>query len=117
MLPEMPPQLPPSGYRKLWGDPSVFRPERFITPSGTLDKTLSEKVILFGLGKRKCIGETIARLEIFLFMAILMQQLEFSVSPGMKVDMTPIYGLTIKHPRCKHFQAQVRFCGAEGPEA
>ncbi|XP_071464569.1 cytochrome P450 1A1 isoform X2 [Marmota flaviventris] len=104
-------------HRKLWGDPSVFRPERFITSSGTVDKTLSEKVILFGLGKRKCIGETIARLEIFLFMAVLMQQLEFSVSPGMKVDMTPIYGLTVKHPRCEHFQAQVRSCGPESPEA
>ncbi|KAG3262287.1 cytochrome P450 1A1, transcript variant X1 [Ictidomys tridecemlineatus] len=103
--------------QKLWGDPSVFRPERFITSGGTVDKTLSEKVILFGLGKRKCIGETIGRLEIFLFMAILMQQLEFSVSPGMKVDMTPIYGLTVKHPRCEHFQAQVRSCGPESPEA
>uniref|UniRef100_A0A8C9USD5 Cytochrome P450 1A n=1 Tax=Spermophilus dauricus TaxID=99837 RepID=A0A8C9USD5_SPEDA len=99
------------GPMKLWGDPSVFRPERFITSSGTVDKTLSEKVILFGLGKRKCIGETIARLEIFLFMAILMQQLEFSVSPGMKVDMTPIYGLTVKHPRCEHFQAHFCYWG------
>lgn len=94
--------------QELWGDPSEFRPERFLTPSGTLDKASSEKVILFGLGKRKCIGETIGRLEVFLFLAILLQQVEFSVSPGKKVDMTPIYGLTVKHPRCEHFQVQMR---------
>ncbi|XP_039094176.1 cytochrome P450 1A1 [Hyaena hyaena] len=94
--------------QKLWGDPSEFRPERFLTSDGTVNKALSEKVILFGLGKRKCIGETIARLEVFLFLAILLQQVEFSVPQGTKVDMTPIYGLTMKHARCEHFQVRVR---------
>uniref|UniRef100_A0A5F5PZJ9 Cytochrome P450 1A n=1 Tax=Equus caballus TaxID=9796 RepID=A0A5F5PZJ9_HORSE len=92
--------------QKLWGDPSEFRPERFLNPNGTINKALSEKVVLFGLGKRKCIGETIGRLEVFLFLAILLQQVEFSVPPGVKVDMTPIYGLSMKHARCEHFQVQ-----------
>ncbi|KAM7157878.1 cytochrome P450 1A1 [Molossus nigricans] len=94
--------------QKLWDDPSEFRPERFLTPNGTINKALSEQVVLFGLGKRKCIGETIARFEVFLFLAILLQQVEFSIPPGVKVDMTPIYGLTMKHARCEHFQVQVR---------
>nr|XP_045757664.1 cytochrome P450 1A1 [Mirounga angustirostris] len=94
--------------QKLWGDPSEFRPERFLTLDGTINKALSEKVILFGMGKRKCIGETIARLEVFLFLAILLQQVEFSVPQGTKVDMTPIYGLTMKHARCEHVQVWVR---------
>ncbi|XP_028630230.1 cytochrome P450 1A1 isoform X2 [Grammomys surdaster] len=103
--------------QELWGDPNEFRPERFLTPSGTLDKRLSEKVILFGLGKRKCIGETIGRLEVFLFLAILLQQVEFNVSPGEKVDMTPIYGLTLKHARCEHFQVRMRPSGPQHPQA
>ncbi|XP_006888360.1 PREDICTED: cytochrome P450 1A1-like [Elephantulus edwardii] len=94
--------------QKLWGDPSEFRPERFLTTDGTINKTLSERVMIFGLGKRKCIGETIARLEVFLFLATLLHQLEFSVPPDMKVDMSPIYGLTIKHARCEHFQVHLR---------
>ncbi|XP_036311698.1 cytochrome P450 1A1 [Pipistrellus kuhlii] len=94
--------------QKLWDDPSEFRPERFLTPNGTINKALSEQVILFGLGKRRCIGENIARFEVFLFLAIMLQQVEFSMSPGVKVDMTPIYGLTMKHARCEHFQVQVR---------
>uniref|UniRef100_A0A8C8Z5D2 Cytochrome P450 1A n=1 Tax=Prolemur simus TaxID=1328070 RepID=A0A8C8Z5D2_PROSS len=93
---------------KLWGDPFEFRPERFLTPDGIINKALSEKVILFGLGKRKCIGETIGRLEVFLFLATLLQQVEFSVLPGMKVDMTPIYGLSMRYARCEYFQVHMR---------
>ncbi|KAK2103349.1 Cytochrome P450 1A1 [Saguinus oedipus] len=100
-------QLPPSAYRKLWVNPSEFLPERFLTPDGGINKVLSEKVILFGMGKWKCIGETTARWEVFLFLAILLQQVEFSVPPGVKVGMTPIYGLTMKHPCCEHFQTQL----------
>ncbi|XP_027714080.1 cytochrome P450 1A1 isoform X1 [Vombatus ursinus] len=94
--------------QKIWGDPSVFRPERFLSADGTINKALSEKVIMFGLGKRKCIGETIGRWEVFLFLAILLHQMEFSVPSGVKVDLTPIYGLTMKHAPCEHFQAKLR---------
>ncbi|XP_051838201.1 cytochrome P450 1A1 [Antechinus flavipes] len=94
--------------QKIWGDPSEFRPERFLSADGTINKSLSEKVIMFGLGKRKCLGETIARWEVFLFLAILLHQMEFSVPSGVKVDLTPIYGLTMKHASCEHFQAKLR---------
>ncbi|XP_005393602.1 PREDICTED: cytochrome P450 1A2 isoform X2 [Chinchilla lanigera] len=97
-------------HRKQWEDPFEFRPERFLVANHTaLNKTLSDKVLLFGLGKRRCIGETLGRWEVFLFLAILLQRLEFSVPPGVKVDMTPIYGLTMKPPRCQHLQARARF--------
>ncbi|PNI37747.1 CYP1A2 isoform 2 [Pan troglodytes] len=95
---------------ELWEDPSEFRPERFLTADGTaINKPLSEKMMLFGMGKRRCIGEVLAKWEVFLFLAILLQQLEFSVPPGVKVDLTPIYGLTMKHARCEHVQARLRF--------
>ncbi|XP_038177477.1 cytochrome P450 1A2-like isoform X2 [Arvicola amphibius] len=95
---------------KQWEDPFEFRPERFLTEDSTaINKTLSEKVMIFGLGKRRCLGETQARWEVFLFLAILLHQLEFSVPPGLKVDLTPTYGLTMKPPICKHLQAWPRF--------
>ncbi|XP_022367819.1 cytochrome P450 1A2-like isoform X3 [Enhydra lutris kenyoni] len=97
-------------HRKVWGDPSEFRPERLLTADGTaINKILSEKVILFSMGKRRCIGEVMAKSEIFLFLAILLQRLEFSVPACVKVDLTPIYGLTMKHPHCEHVQARPRF--------
>ncbi|XP_026633019.1 cytochrome P450 1A2-like [Microtus ochrogaster] len=99
-----------SSCRKQWEDPFEFRPERFLTDDSTaINKTLSEKVMIFGLGKRRCIGETPAKWEVFLFLAILLHQLEFSVPPGLKVDLTPTYGLTMKPPICKHLQAWPRF--------
>ncbi|XP_062439648.1 cytochrome P450 1A5-like [Rhea pennata] len=95
---------------KLWKDPLAFNPERFLNAEGTeLNKVEGEKVLVFGLGKRRCIGEHIARLQVFLFLSTLLQRLEFSVPNGKKVDMTPLYGLSMKHKRCEHFQTKLRF--------
>ncbi|XP_003228822.2 cytochrome P450 1A5 [Anolis carolinensis] len=93
----------------LWKDPSSFNPERFLSTDGKdVNKDESEKVLIFGLGKRRCIGEPIARWEIFLFLTFLLQELEFSVKEGVKVDMTPRYGLSMKVKRCPHFQVKQR---------
>ncbi|XP_048337787.1 cytochrome P450 1A5-like [Sphaerodactylus townsendi] len=93
----------------LWKDPSAFRPERFLTANGKeLNKDACEKVLVFGLGKRRCVGETIARGEVFLFLTSLLQELRFAVEGGVKVDMTPRYGLTMKLKRCEHFQVTRR---------
>uniref|UniRef100_A0A8B9SEK4 Cytochrome P450 1A n=1 Tax=Apteryx owenii TaxID=8824 RepID=A0A8B9SEK4_APTOW len=95
---------------KLWKDPLVFNPERFLNAEGTeVNKVEGEKILVFGLGKRRCIGEHIARWQVFLFLSTLLQRLEFSVRGGKKVDMTPLYGLSMKHKRCEHFQIKLRF--------
>ncbi|NWU36588.1 CP1A4 protein, partial [Hylia prasina] len=93
----------------LWKEPSAFRPERFLTPAGELSRTEGEKVLAFGLGKRRCLGETIGRWEIFLFLTTLLQQLQFSLQPGEPVDITPQYGLTMKYKKCETFQIRQRF--------
>ncbi|XP_003228821.3 cytochrome P450 1A5 [Anolis carolinensis] len=94
---------------KLWKDPSSFNPERFLSADGKdVNKDESEKVLTFGLGKRRCIGEQIARWEVFLFLTFLLQELEFSVKEGVEVDMTPRYGLSMKHKRCPHFLVKPR---------
>ncbi|XP_015272006.1 PREDICTED: cytochrome P450 1A5-like [Gekko japonicus] len=86
---------------KLWKDPSSFLPERFLLADGTkISRADGEKVMAFGLGKRRCIGESIARSELFLFLAILLHRLEFCVRDGEKVDLTPCHGLAMKHKRC-----------------
>ncbi|XP_060135000.1 cytochrome P450 1A5-like isoform X2 [Zootoca vivipara] len=94
----------------LWESPSSFKPERFLTANGKgINRDESEKVLAFGLGKRRCIGEPLARWQVFLFLVTLLQQLQFSVPDGVKVDMTPRYGLSMKHKRCEHFQVKRRF--------
>ncbi|KAJ6650392.1 hypothetical protein lerEdw1_010283 [Lerista edwardsae] len=94
---------------ELWKDPSSFNPERFLMANGKdLNKDEGENVLVFGLGKRRCIGESIGRWQVFLFLTTLLQQLQFSVQDGVKVDMTPLYGLSMKHKRCEYFQVQQR---------
>ncbi|XP_071393946.1 cytochrome P450 1A1 [Centroberyx affinis] len=93
---------------ELWKDPSSFNPERFLSADGTeFNKLEGEKVTVFGMGKRRCIGEVIARNEVYLFLAILVQRVRFHAMPGEPLDMTPEYGLTMKHKRC-HLKATIR---------
>ncbi|KAL1007401.1 hypothetical protein UPYG_G00086270 [Umbra pygmaea] len=98
---------------ELWKDPSTFNPDRFLSSDGSeLNKLEGEKVMIFGIGKRRCIGEVIGRNEVYLFLAILLQRLHFQKKPGHTVDMTPKYGLTMKHKRCQ-LKASLRTWGKE----
>nr|QCF59602.1 CYP1 [Lutjanus argentimaculatus] len=93
---------------ELWKDPSSFNPDRFLSADGTeVNRLEGEKVMVFGMGKRRCIGEVIARNEVYLFLAIIIQKLHFQAVPGEPLDMTPEYGLTMKHKRC-HLRATMR---------
>ncbi|KAM4748961.1 cytochrome P450 1A1 [Rhinophrynus dorsalis] len=94
---------------KLWKDPFSFCPERFLNSDGaSLNKSEMDKVLVFGLGKRRCVGEVIGKMEVFLFLTIMLQQLHFFKQEGEKLDMSPQYGLTMKHKRC-HLTAKLRF--------
>ncbi|TNN63999.1 Cytochrome P450 1A1 [Liparis tanakae] len=87
---------------ELWKDPSTFNPDRFLSADGaTVNKLKGERVMAFGMGKRRCIGEVIARNEVYLFLAIIVQKLNFRAMPGELPDMTPEYGLTMRHKRCQ----------------
>lgn len=57
-----------------WGDPEVFRPERFLNTDGKKVKVVRpERFVPFGFGKRVCIGELLAKAELFIFTVLLIQ--------------------------------------------
>lgn len=93
---------------ELWGDPGAFRPERFLGSEGRVDRARAEQVLLFGLGRRRCVGEGLARAELFLFLALLLHRLGLRVAAGARVDARPVYGLTMKLARCPCYQAWPR---------
>ncbi|KAK0427441.1 hypothetical protein QR680_010226 [Steinernema hermaphroditum] len=57
---------------KDYPDPGKFDPERFLR-----DKNLSKQVIAFGAGKRVCVGESLARAELFLIITNFVQKYKF----------------------------------------
>ncbi|XP_021967099.1 farnesoate epoxidase [Folsomia candida] len=60
---------------KVWGDPENFRPTRFLSPDG---KTFQrhEALIPFSTGRRQCLGESLARDNLFLFATNILQRFE-----------------------------------------
>lgn len=80
--------------RKIWGDPENFRPERFIDENGKFFR--HEALIPFGTGKRACLGEALARNNLFLFFTGLMHQYHMKVPDGYpKPTEEPEGGLTL----------------------
>ncbi|XP_078500574.1 cytochrome P450 2G1-like isoform X1 [Lissotriton helveticus] len=69
-------------------DPDIFNPERFLDEHGNFKK--SDAFIPFSAGKRICIGEGMARNELFIYITSVLQnfQLKFSCDPK-EIDIKP----------------------------
>ena len=65
-------------------DPSEFKPERFLNAKNEF--VPDEKVIYFGTGKRRCTGEILARAEMYIFAASLLQAYKFASADGKRPD-------------------------------
>lgn len=83
----------------VWGsDVDVFNPDRFLSPDKK--KVLrNEAMIAFSAGRRICIGEALARNEIFLFTALIFQKFTVHPDPDTPLDLTPNFGGTVAGPR------------------
>ncbi|KFB45025.1 AGAP005656-PA-like protein [Anopheles sinensis] len=84
-----------------WGDPEVFRPERFLVESGSDMKTHphTDRLMFFGIGKRRCLGEVLARACLFTFFVGIMQKFELlepvNPQPGMEPSTVLRPGITL----------------------
>ncbi|XP_017775403.1 PREDICTED: cytochrome P450 18a1 [Nicrophorus vespilloides] len=65
---------------KLWDEPEKFDPSRFIDAEGKVHKP--EFFLPFGVGRRICLGEVLARMEIFLFFSSLLHSFDLTVPEG-----------------------------------
>ncbi|XP_006890125.1 PREDICTED: cytochrome P450 2D6-like isoform X1 [Elephantulus edwardii] len=64
----------------VWKKPFRFHPEHFLDAQGRFVK--QEAFMPFSAGRRACLGEPLARMELFLFFTSLLQRFSFSVPPG-----------------------------------
>uniref|UniRef100_A0A8D0DPT2 Unspecific monooxygenase n=1 Tax=Salvator merianae TaxID=96440 RepID=A0A8D0DPT2_SALMN len=77
-----------------WKDPHIFDPTRFLdVRQETFDRDLACRVMIFSLGKRRCIGDQLAKLQLFLFTATLLHQCELEANPAEKLAMDCEHGL------------------------
>jgi len=75
-----------------WGDPENFRPERFLDDQGKYCH--NEMLNPFGIGRRKCLGESLARMENFLFFANIFKKFKFSHTGEHPPSLEPDVGFT-----------------------
>lgn len=62
-----------------WEKPDQFYPEHFLDESGRYRS--SQYLVPFLIGRRSCVGESLARMEIFLFFTALMQRYRVRPAP------------------------------------
>ncbi|XP_041651163.1 cytochrome P450 2F2-like [Cheilinus undulatus] len=81
-----------------WKYPHDFNPENFLNDKGEFVKP--EAFMPFSAGPRMCLGESLARMELFLIMVTLLRKFKFSwPEDAGEPDYTPVYGVTLTpHP-------------------
>jgi len=82
-----------------WKDPETFRPERFLNEKGQYKS--DERNIPFGIGARRCLGETLARMENLLFFANLLKRFRLECVDGKMPEIRPTPAITSGPPPFK----------------
>ncbi|XP_066433928.1 cytochrome P450 2W1-like [Eleutherodactylus coqui] len=80
-----------------WETPNQFNPNHFLDSDGRFLK--SDALYAFSIGRRVCAGESLARMELFLFITGLLQKFTFTPPPGVStddLDITPEVVFTIR---------------------
>ena len=73
--------------------PRTFSPDRFIDLE-TGDFVKDHKVLMFGVGKRRCPGDMIGRAEVFLIFAAMVQNFELRATGPVDHGIVPGQGFT-----------------------
>lgn len=87
-----------------WETPESFNPSHFLDEKGCFKK--SESFLAFSAGKRMCLGESLARMELFLFLTTLLQN--FVIEPVIDrkdIDTSPVTSGFLVVPRSYEFRA------------
>uniref|UniRef100_A0A665U4K2 Cytochrome P450 2G1-like n=1 Tax=Echeneis naucrates TaxID=173247 RepID=A0A665U4K2_ECHNA len=81
-----------------WADPWSFNPQHFLDQNGNFKK--NPAFLPFSAGKRACVGESLARMELFIFVTSLMQHFTISSAEGLdSINLKPEFSSFANVPR------------------
>ncbi|KAF8764663.1 cytochrome P450 2J1-like [Argiope bruennichi] len=86
----------------VYEEPEKFNPSRYIPVNGNRKP---EAPIMFGVGKRACIGESFIMMQAFLLLATIIQNFRLSLPEGEKISIESFYNSNLQvcaTPRDKH---------------
>lgn len=79
-----------------WDKPEVFNPERFLDSQGKFSAAGVRSYLPFSAGRRGCLGESLAKTEVFLIAARLLHQFKIENPPGKPLpDLTGEIGVVL----------------------
>ncbi|XP_072030469.1 cytochrome P450 2U1-like [Amphiura filiformis] len=76
---------------RIWKEAESFKPERFLDSDGKVNRR--EELIPFSIGKRRCLGEQLALMELFLIFTHLLHTFSFRLPEGAQPNLEPEMGL------------------------
>ncbi|XP_010786443.1 cytochrome P450 2K1-like [Notothenia coriiceps] len=79
-----------------WETPHTFNPSHFLDKEGKFIRR--DASMPFSAGRRMCPGESLARMELFLFFTSLLLRFRFTPPPGVtedELDLTPVVGFIL----------------------
>ena len=80
----------------IWDDPNSFSPERFLDQDGNFVAPKFDSFLPFSAGRRVCLGEPLARIQLFLVLARLLHNFRFENPPGCDLPtLKPITGIVL----------------------
>ena len=81
---------------EIWDEPEAFRPERFLDEEGNFVPPKADRFLPFSAGRRVCLGESLARIELFLVLARLLHSFKFENPAGCDLPtLEPITGIVL----------------------
>ncbi|XP_028405395.1 cytochrome P450 2D6-like [Dendronephthya gigantea] len=93
-----------------WAEPNEFKPERFLDGEGNfVGWTARHAFMPFGLGRRECLGQQLAKVTMFVFASTLLHHYKFELPEGAEKPNVLPTGLQLHRPKDFTLVAKKRY--------